>query len=113
MFDMLIFLPVFPLPYYQLIIELIYWSKSGDPKAIGWTHLSPIRCSEDAWAHVDIQEGDVYCWPTNLGWVMGPILLYSTFLCGATLALFHGSPLSRGFGKFVQVLPAVCFFDKI
>jgi hypothetical protein len=59
MFDMLIFLPVFPLPYYQLIIELIYWSKSGDPKAIGWTHLSPIRCSHDGWAHVDIQEGDV------------------------------------------------------
>lgn len=34
---------------------------------------------------------------------MGPILLYSCFLPGAALALYHGSPLGRGFGKFVQV----------
>ena len=34
---------------------------------------------------------------------MGPILLYSCFLTGASLALYQGSPLGRGFGKFVQV----------
>ncbi|KAK8942673.1 putative acyl-activating enzyme 18, peroxisomal [Platanthera zijinensis] len=49
-----------------------------------------------------MQAEDVFCWPTNLGWVMGPILLYSCFLNGATLALYHGSPLGRGFGKFIQ-----------
>ncbi|KAF5930079.1 hypothetical protein HYC85_030952 [Camellia sinensis] len=75
---------------------------TGDPKAIPWTQLSPIRCAADSWAHVDVQSGDVLCWPTNLGWVMGPILLYSCFLTGATLALYHGSPLGRGFGQFVQ-----------
>ncbi|XVF88932.1 hypothetical protein PTKIN_Ptkin19aG0090700 [Pterospermum kingtungense] len=75
---------------------------TGEPKAIPWTQLSPIRCSSDAWAHVNIGVGDVYCWPTNLGWVMGPILLFSCFLTGATLALYHGSPLGCGFGKFVQ-----------
>lgn len=35
---------------------------------------------------------------------MGPVSLYTTFLSGATLALFHGSPLGRSFGKFVQVI---------
>ncbi|KAM1472451.1 hypothetical protein ACFX13_029405 [Malus domestica] len=75
---------------------------TGDPKAIPWTQLSPIRCAADSWAHNDNQVGDVFCWPTNLGWVMGPILLYSCFLTGSTLALYHGSPLSHGFGKFVQ-----------
>ncbi|XP_002527076.3 probable CoA ligase CCL12 isoform X1 [Ricinus communis] len=75
---------------------------TGEPKAIVWTQLSPIRSASDAWAHLDVQAGDVYCWPTNLGWVMGPILLYSCFLTGATLALFHGSPLGREFGKFIQ-----------
>ncbi|XP_028051509.1 probable acyl-activating enzyme 18, peroxisomal isoform X2 [Camellia sinensis] len=75
---------------------------TGDPKAIPWTQLSPIRCAADSWANVDVQSGDVLCWPTNLGWVMGPILLYSCFLTGATLALYHGSPLGRGFGQFVQ-----------
>ncbi|KAJ3670183.1 hypothetical protein LUZ60_010507 [Juncus effusus] len=75
---------------------------TGDPKAIPWTQLSPIRCAGDSWAHCDIRAGDVFCWPTNLGWVMGPITLYSCFLAGATLALYHGSPLARGFGKFIQ-----------
>lgn len=75
---------------------------TGEPKAIPWTQLSPIRCAGDSWAHIDSQAGDVSCWPTNLGWVMGPILLYSSFLSGATVALYHGSPLGRNFGKFVQ-----------
>ncbi|XP_022153807.1 probable acyl-activating enzyme 18, peroxisomal [Momordica charantia] len=75
---------------------------TGDPKAIPWTQLSPIRAVADAWAHIDIHVGDILCWPTNLGWVVGPTSLYSCLLTGATLALYHGSPLGRGFGKFVE-----------
>lgn len=44
------------------------------------------------------------CWPTSLGWIVGPLILYSALLNGATLALYNGSPLGRGFGKFVQVI---------
>ncbi|XP_022859374.1 probable acyl-activating enzyme 18, peroxisomal isoform X1 [Olea europaea var. sylvestris] len=93
-------------PVYQPIdsVTNILFSSgtSGDPKAIPWTHLSPIRCAADSWTHSDLQAGDIFCWPTNLGWVVGPILLYSCFLTGATLALYHGSPLGRGFGRFIQ-----------
>ncbi|CAI8618620.1 unnamed protein product [Vicia faba] len=93
-------------PVYQSIdsVTNILFSSgtTGDPKAIPWTQLSPIRSAADGWAFIDVQPGDVYCWPTNLGWVMGPTLLYSCFLSGATLALYHGSPLGHGFGKFVQ-----------
>ncbi|PON98120.1 2,3-dihydroxybenzoate-AMP ligase [Trema orientale] len=93
-------------PFYQPIhsvINILFSSgTTGEPKAIPWTQLSPLRCAADSWAHIDIQVGDVFCWPTNLGWVMGPVLLFSTFLSGATLALYHGSPLGRSFGKFVQ-----------
>ena len=39
---------------------------TGDPKAIPWSHLTPIRCAADAFAHHDIRERDVVCWPTNL-----------------------------------------------
>ncbi|XVF04549.1 hypothetical protein REPUB_Repub05bG0093100 [Reevesia pubescens] len=90
------------LPIDSAINILFSSGTTGEPKAIPWTQLSPIRCSSDAWAHINIGVGDIYCWPTNLGWVMGPILLFSCFLTGATLALYHGSPLGRGFGKFVQ-----------
>ncbi|XP_020686026.1 probable acyl-activating enzyme 18, peroxisomal isoform X2 [Dendrobium catenatum] len=93
-------------PVYQsadAAINILFSSgTTGEPKAIPWTHISAIRSAADGWAHLDIQAGDIVCWPTNLGWVMGPILLYSCFLNGATLALYHGSPLGRGFGKFVQ-----------
>ncbi|PWA52743.1 acyl-activating enzyme 18 [Artemisia annua] len=93
-------------PVYQSIDTMtnILFSSgtTGDPKAIPWTQIAPMRCTAEAWAHADIQAGDVYCWPTNLGWVMGPVLIYSCFLTGTTLALYHGSPLGRGFGQFVQ-----------
>lgn len=75
---------------------------TGEPKAIPWTHHTPLRCAADSWAHLDVRRGDVICWPTNLGWIVGPMILYSALLNGATLALYNGSPLGRGFGKFVQ-----------
>ncbi|KAH7838820.1 hypothetical protein Vadar_031582 [Vaccinium darrowii] len=93
--------PVY-LPIDSMTNILFSSGTTGDPKAIPWTHLSPIRCAADWWAHGSVQPGDVFCWPTNLGWVLGPIFLYSCFLTGATLALYHGSPLRRSFGKFVQ-----------
>ncbi|GAU39840.1 hypothetical protein TSUD_68880 [Trifolium subterraneum] len=93
-------------PVYQSVdsVTNILFSSgtTGDPKAIPWTQLAPIRSAADGWAAIDVQVGDVYCWPTNLGWVMGPTLIYHCFLNGATLALYHGSPQGRGFGKFVQ-----------
>ncbi|XVF04548.1 hypothetical protein REPUB_Repub05bG0093000 [Reevesia pubescens] len=89
-------------PIDSMINILFSSGTTGEPKAIPWTQLSPIRCSADGWAHNDVRVGDVYCWPTNLGWVMGPVLLFTCFLNGATLALYHGSPLGRGFAKFVQ-----------
>ncbi|XP_027345286.1 probable acyl-activating enzyme 18, peroxisomal isoform X2 [Abrus precatorius] len=93
-------------PIYQSVdsVTNILFSSgtTGDPKAIPWTQLAPIRSAADGWAAIDVQAGDVYCWPTNLGWVIGPTVLYHCFLTGATLALYHGSPQGRDFGKFVQ-----------
>ncbi|GJP65075.1 hypothetical protein CLOP_g21984 [Closterium sp. NIES-67] len=48
------------------------------------------------------QGGDTVCWPTSLGWMMGPWLLFAALLNGATLALYNGSPLTHGFARFVQ-----------
>ncbi|KAH7528835.1 hypothetical protein FEM48_Zijuj05G0114900 [Ziziphus jujuba var. spinosa] len=75
---------------------------TGEPKAIPWTHATPFKAAADAWCHMDIQKGDVVCWPTNLGWMMGPWLVYASLLNGASIALYNGSPLGSGFAKFVQ-----------
>ncbi|KAL4458600.1 hypothetical protein ABPG75_013465 [Micractinium tetrahymenae] len=75
---------------------------TGEPKAIPWSHLTPIRSGADAFFHQDVRQGDVVCWPTNMGWMMGPWLVYAALLNGATIALFHGSPLGRPFGAFIE-----------
>lgn len=75
---------------------------TGDPKAIPWDQTTPIKCASDAYWHHDIREGDVVCWPTNLGWMMGPWLIFATLLNKGTIALYEGSPVERGFCEFVQ-----------
>ncbi|MEL6349196.1 MAG: AMP-binding protein, partial [Myxococcota bacterium] len=75
---------------------------TGDPKAIPWTQVTPIKAAADAFAHHDVQPGDVVAWPTNLGWMMGPWLIYASLLNGATIALYQGAPTGRGFCTFVQ-----------
>ena len=51
--------------------------------------MSPIRCAADAWAHQDVRRGDALAWPTNLGWMMGPWLLYAALLNGAAICLYQ------------------------
>ena len=73
-----------------------------EPKAIPWTQTTPIKCAADAYLHHDIRLGDVLAWPTNLGWMMGPWLIYATLINRASMALYYGAPTGRAFCKFVQ-----------
>ncbi|KAK9669045.1 hypothetical protein RND81_13G105100 [Saponaria officinalis] len=75
---------------------------TGEPKAIPWSYATPIKAAADGWCHMDIRVGDVVAWPTNLGWMMGPWLVYASLLNNASIALYNGSPLGSGFAKFVQ-----------
>jgi acetyl-CoA synthetase len=74
---------------------------TGDPKAIPWTQLTPLKAAADGYYHQDIHPGDVVCWPTNVGWMMGPWLIYQ-LINKATIALFYGAPSGTPFGKFVE-----------
>ncbi|XP_028082035.1 probable acyl-activating enzyme 17, peroxisomal isoform X1 [Camellia sinensis] len=75
---------------------------TGEPKAIPWTLATPFKAAADGWCHMDIRKGDIVAWPTNLGWMMGPWLVYASLLNRASMALYNGSPLGSGFAKFVQ-----------
>jgi acetyl-CoA synthetase len=75
---------------------------SGEPKAIPWDQTTPIKSAIDAHLHHDIHAGDVLCWPTNMGWMMGPWLVYAALMNKATMAIFGGAPTTRKFGQFVQ-----------
>ncbi len=75
---------------------------TGKPKAIPWDHTTPIKCAVDAHLHHDIHAGDVLCWPTNMGWMMGPWLVFAALMNKASMALFYGMPGSSEFARFVQ-----------
>ena len=75
---------------------------TGDPKAIPWTHLTPIKCAADALLLQDVRPNDVLAWPTSLGWMMGPWLIYAALLNRATIALYYPGPKGSDFGRFVR-----------
>jgi acetyl-CoA synthetase len=75
---------------------------TGEPKAIPWTQTTPIKAAMDAHFHQNVQAGDVLVWPTNLGWMMGPWLIFASLINRATIGLFYEAPTGRLFGQFVQ-----------
>jgi acetyl-CoA synthetase len=75
---------------------------TGEPKTIPWTQTTPIKCAADAHFHQNVKPGDVLVWPTNIGWMMGPWLIFAALLNRATIGLYCGTPTGRDFGQFVQ-----------
>lgn len=87
----------------QEIITILFSSgTTGTPKAIPWNHTTAIKAASDGFYHQNIQKNDVVCWPTNLGWMMGPWLIFATLINKATIGLYYDAPLTKEFGSFVQ-----------
>ena len=86
----------------DMITILFSSGTTGEPKAIPWTHNTPIKCASDGYYHHNIQQNDVVCWPTNLGWMMGPWLIFASLINKGTMALYYGAPMGNEFGSFVQ-----------
>lgn len=91
-----------PCDPYDVTNILFSSGTTGEPKAIPWTHCTPIKAAVDGHFHQDIHSGDVVAWPTNIGWMMGPWLIYATFMNGATMSLFEGAPTGKPFFDFLR-----------
>jgi acetyl-CoA synthetase len=73
---------------------VIYTSgTTGAPKGTVLTHGGfGIKNAHD-WAYLfDVGEGDRMFWVTDLGWLMGPMVITGTLLLGGTVVLFEGTP---------------------
>ena len=75
---------------------------TGEPKAIPWDHTTPIKAAADGHFHHDLHPGDIACWPSSLGWMMGPWLIFASLMNRASMALWAQAPTDEHFGKFVQ-----------
>ncbi|MFT4067828.1 AMP-binding protein [Paraburkholderia sp.] len=66
---------------------------TGKPKGVVHTHGSfPIKIAHDSLIHFDVHPGDVYCWPADMGWIAGTLVLGCALLRGATLVCYDGAP---------------------
>jgi len=73
---------------------LIYTSgTSGAPKGILHTHCGfPVKSAQDMAFGMDVGPGTRISWLTDIGWMMGPWLIYGALLLGGTMALYDGAP---------------------
>lgn len=93
--------PSVPGDPYAVTNVLFSSGTTGDPKAIPWNHLTPIKAAADGHLHHDLGPGSVAAWPTNIGWMMGPWLIYASLINRACMALYDGAPGGAGFARFV------------
>jgi acetyl-CoA synthetase len=75
-------------------LMIIYTSgTTGKPKGALHTHCGfPVKAAQDMAFGTDVHAGDVIHWMTDMGWMMGPWLVFGGLLLGATIFLYDGAP---------------------
>ncbi|MGB7208542.1 MAG: AMP-binding protein, partial [Pyrinomonadaceae bacterium] len=60
---------------------------------IAHTHASfPIKAAQDMAFGTDVGRGTRISWYTDIGWMMGPWLIYGALINGATICIYDGAP---------------------
>lgn len=66
---------------------------TGRPKGAVHTHAGfLVKVASEVAYSFDVGPGGVFCWVTDMGWIMGPLSILGTHANGATLLLYEGSP---------------------
>ena len=75
-------------------LMLIYTSgTTGRPKGAVHTHCGfPVKAAQDMAFGTDVHPGDRIHWVTDMGWMMGPWLVFGALVLGATMVIYDGAP---------------------
>src|SRR4030088_3271735 len=75
-------------------LMIIYTSgPTGKPKGTLHVHGGfPIKTAQDMAHGFDIGAEDTVFWYTDIGWMMGPWLIFGSLALGATMVLYEGTP---------------------
>jgi acetyl-CoA synthetase len=66
---------------------------TGKPKGAVHTHAGfLVKTATEVAYSFDVKRFGMFCWITDMGWIMGPLSVFGTHANGATLLLYEGSP---------------------
>lgn len=66
---------------------------SGKPKGAVHTHAGfLVKVASEVAYSFDVKRGGVFCWITDMGWIMGPLAIFGAHANGSALLLYEGSP---------------------
>lgn len=76
------------------VVMIIYTSgTTGRPKGAVHTHCGfPIKAAQDMYHSMDVRAGECMYWMSDMGWMMGPWLVFGTLCIGATMLIYDGAP---------------------
>jgi acetyl-CoA synthetase len=78
---------------------------TGKPKGAVHVHGGfPVKIAHDSAVHFDVKPGDVFCWPADMGWIAGALILGAALLRGATLVCYDGAPDYPNWSRMGQLV---------
>ncbi|AOL16701.1 AMP-dependent synthetase [Sulfolobus sp. A20] len=83
---------------------IIYTSgTTGKPKGCVHTHDGfPIKASADIYFQFDLKRGETLMWITDMGWMMGPWMVFGSLLLGGKIGMIEGYTNKEVIEKFAE-----------
>ncbi len=90
----------------ETTMMIIYTSgTTGLAKGAVHTHCGfPIKSAQDMAFGTDLKPGEIIYWMTDMGWMMGPWLVFGALLLGGTFFLYDGAPDYPGPGRLWEIV---------
>jgi acetyl-CoA synthetase len=87
-------------------LMIIYTSgTTGTPKGALHTHVGfPIKAAQDMAFGTDVHANERIYWMTDMGWMMGPWLVFGALLLGASFVIYDGAPNYPGADRLWELV---------